>query len=209
VVTITLATRNRAKVRELQALLADLAVEVRTLDEFPNVPVLPEVGDSFAANATSKAVTVARLTGHIALADDSGLEIDALGGAPGVDSATFLGPTATDEDRNTWVLGRLRGVPDGLRTARYRAAVAVATPDGTVRTFEGTCEGRIAESPRGDEGFGYDPIFFIPACGRTMGELPHDTKNLISHRAKALEAAHGYLEALVKEGRRPGLDQYS
>lgn len=197
-VTIALATRNRGKVRELQALLADLAVELRTLDEFPGVPVLPEAGGSFSANATAKAVTVARLTGHIALADDSGLEIDALGGAPGVDSATFLGPAATDEDRNIWVLGRLRGMSEGLRTARYRAVVAVATPDGTVRTFEGTCEGRIAESPRGDEGFGYDPIFLIPAYGRTMGELPPDLKNRISHRAKALGATRSYLEALVR-----------
>jgi len=199
-VTIALATRNQGKVREFQALLAGLAVELRALDQFPHVPVLPETGDSFAANATSKATTVARLTGHIALADDSGLEIDALGGAPGVDSATFLGPKATDEDRNTWVLGRLRGMPEGLRTARYRAVVAVATPDGDARTFEGVCEGRIAEGPRGAEGFGYDPIFFVPAYGRTMGELTPDLKNRISHRAKVLEAARGYLETLV-EGR--------
>ncbi len=199
-VTIALATRNQGKVREFQALLAGLAVDLRTLDEFPHVPLLPETGGSFAANATSKAATAARLTGLIALADDSGLEIDALGGAPGVNSATFLGPEATDEDRNAWVLDRLRGTPDDHRTARYRAVVAVATPDGAVRTFEGTCEGRIAGGPRGTEGFGYDPIFFIPACGRTMGELAPDVKNRVSHRAKALEAARGYLTTLV-EGR--------
>jgi len=199
-VTIALATRNQGKVREFQALLAGLAVELRALDQFPHVSVLPETGDSFAANATSKATTVARLTGHTALADDSGLEIDALGGAPGVNSATFLGPKATDEDRNTWVLGRLRDLPEGLRTARYRAVVAVATPDGDARTFEGVCEGRIAEGPRGAEGFGYDPIFFVPAYGRTMGELTPDLKNRISHRAKALEAARGYLETLVEGG---------
>ncbi len=199
-VTIALATRNPGKEREFQALLAGLAVDLRTLDEFPHVPVLPETGGSFAANATSKAATVARLTGHIALADDSGLEIDALGGAPGVNSATFLGLEATDADRNAWVLDRLRGMPDGQRTARYRAVVAVATPDGAVRTFEGTCEGRIAEGPRGTEGFGYDPIFFIPAYGRTMGELAPDVKNRVSHRAMALEAARGYLTTLA-EGR--------
>ncbi len=199
-VTIALATRNRGKVREFQALLAGLPVALRTLDEFPHVPMLPEAGGSFAANATSKAATVARLTGLIALADDSGLEIDALGGAPGVNSATFLGPAATDAERNAWVLDRLQGTPDGRRTARYRAVVAVSTPDGAVRTFEGTCEGRIAEGPRGTEGFGYDPIFIIPAYGRTMGELAPDVKNRVSHRAKALEAARGYLTTLV-EGR--------
>jgi XTP/dITP diphosphohydrolase len=204
VLTIALATRNRGKVREVQALLAGLSVELRALDEFPGIPALPETGDSFAANATEKALTVARLTGCITLADDSGLEIDALGGAPGVESATFLGPAATDDDRNTWVLGRLRGIPEGLRTARYRAVVAVATPEGAVRTFEGTCEGRIADSPRGTEGFGYDPIFFIPAYGRTMGELPPEIKNRVSHRARALEAARGYLEAVAKGGGPPG-----
>ncbi len=192
-----LATRNRGKARELQALLAGLPVGVRLLDDFPEVPILPETGETFEANAIAKASTVARLTGCIAVADDSGLVIDALGGAPGVHSATILGPAATDADRNTWVLGRLRGIPDGLRTATFRAVVAVATPDGTVRTFEGACAGRIADAPRGDEGFGYDPIFFVPAYGRTMAELPPDLKNQISHRARALEAARGYLAALA------------
>lgn len=195
--TLALATRNPGKVRELRALLAGLAVELRTLEEFPQVPPLPETGETFAANATSKALTVARLTGHVALADDSGLEIDALGGAPGVASATFLGPRATDVDRNRWVLQRLRGLPDSRRTARYRAVVAVASPDGVVRTFEGTCEGRIARDPRGIEGFGYDPIFFVPAYRRTMAELTPELKNRISHRAAALAAARAYLVTLA------------
>ncbi|MDR7486173.1 MAG: XTP/dITP diphosphatase [Armatimonadota bacterium] len=195
---IVLATRNRGKVRELEALLADIPVRVRTLDDYPDIPPLPEIGRTFEANAVGKATAVARLTGCIALADDSGLEVDALGGAPGVDSATFLGPTATDDDRNAWVLGRLRGVPEGLRTARYRAVVAIATPDGTVRTFEGACEGRIAEEPRGEGGFGYDPIFIVPAYARTMAELPPEIKNQISHRARALAAARDYLASLVR-----------
>lgn len=194
---IVLATRNRGKLREFEALLDGLSVRVQTLDDYPDVPVLPEIGDTFEANAKSKALTVARLTGHIALADDSGLEVDMLGGSPGVSSATFLGPAATDEDRNTWVLGKLRGFEEGLRTARYRAVVAVASPDGTVRTFEGVCEGRVADRSRGDEGFGYDPIFFVPAYGRTMGELPSDIKNQISHRARALAAARSYLVSLI------------
>lgn len=195
---VVLATRNPGKVREMLALLAGLPVQIRTLDDYPAIPTLPEVGMTFEANATGKAVTVARLAGQVALADDSGLEVDPLGGAPGVDSATFLGPAATDEDRNAWVLGRLRGVAEGLRTARFRAVVAVARPDGDVRSFEGTCEGRIADAPRGDYGFGYDPIFFVPAYGRTMAELPPEIKNRISHRARAVEAARPYLEALAR-----------
>jgi XTP/dITP diphosphohydrolase len=197
-VPVVLATRNRGKVREMQALLVGLPVRIRTLDELPDVPILPETGETFEANAREKAEMVARLTGCISVADDSGVEIDALGGAPGVQSATFLGPAATDEDRNLWVLGKLRGVTDGLRTARYRAVIAVAAPDGSIQTFEGTCEGRIATAPRGDEGFGYDPIFFVPAYGRTMGELPPQIKNQISHRAKALAAARGHLETLIR-----------
>jgi XTP/dITP diphosphohydrolase len=195
---VVFATRNPGKVQEMRALLTDLPVQIRTLDDYPNVPTLPEVGATAEANATSKAATVARLVGQVALADDSGLEVDLLGGAPGVDSATFLGPTATDEDRNAWVLGRLRGMAEGLRTARFRAVVAVAMPDGEVRTFEGVCEGRIAEAPRGDYGFGYDPIFFVPSYGRTMAELPPEVKNRISHRARALAAVRGYLEALAQ-----------
>ncbi len=197
-ITVVLATRNRGKVHELQALLVGLPVQVRTLEEFPDVPILPETGEAFEENAKEKADLVARLTGRITVADDSGLEIDALGGAPGVRSATFLGPTATDEDRNLWVLGKLRGMPEGLRTARYRAVIAVAAPDGSIRTFDGTCEGRIIDAPRGDNGFGYDPIFLVPAYGRTMAELPSEIKNRISHRAKAIEAARAYLEALVR-----------
>ncbi|MGH2402999.1 MAG: RdgB/HAM1 family non-canonical purine NTP pyrophosphatase [bacterium] len=197
--TIVLATRNPGKARELRALLAGLRGDVRLLDDFPDMPILPESGETFETNAVAKAATVVRLTGCAALADDSGIEIDALGGAPGVHSATFLGPAATDADRNTWVLDRLRGIPEELRTARYRAVVAVATPDGTVRAFEGTCEGHIADEPRGHEGFGYDPIFVIPAKGQTMAELPPEIKNRISHRARALEAARPYLESLTSD----------
>jgi len=197
--TIVLATRNRGKARELRALLAGLPVQVRPLDDFPSIQTVPESGETFEANAIAKAVTVLRLTGCTALADDSGIEIDALGGAPGVHSATFLGPAATDADRNTWVLERLRGVPEEARTARYRAVVAIATPDGTVRTFEGTCAGRIAEAPRGQDGFGYDPIFVVAADRLTMAELPPEVKNRISHRARALEAARPYLASLASD----------
>jgi XTP/dITP diphosphohydrolase len=201
-VLLVLATRNAGKTRELRALLADLPLRIRTLEDYPDLPALPETGRTFEDNAVEKATTVARLVGQIALADDSGLEVDALGGAPGVASATFLGPEATDEDRNLWVLGRLRGLAEGLRTARYRAVVAIADPHGSVRTFEGTCEGRIATAPRGDYGFGYDPIFLVPAYGRTMAELPPEIKNQISHRARALAAARAYLLELVHSSPR-------
>jgi XTP/dITP diphosphohydrolase len=199
-VEIVLATRNRGKATELTALLAWLPVRVLTVADFAHVPEMPETGETFEANATSKATLVASLTVRIALADDSGLEVDALGGAPGVHSATFLGPHATDADRNAWVLARLRGVEGDARTARFRAVVAVATPDGSVRTFEGACEGRIADAPRGTGGFGYDPIFFVPEYGCTMGELPPESKNAISHRARALWAARAHIASLVGAG---------
>jgi len=201
-VEIVLATRNRGKIRELQALLADLPVSLLTLDDYPAIPPLPETGDTFEANATSKAALVARLTGRIAVADDSGLEVDALRGAPGVHSATFLGPLATEADRNAWVLERMRGVEEERRTARFRAVVAVATPDGSARAFEGVCEGRIADVPRGAGGFGYDPIFIVPEYGCTMGELPAESKNAVSHRARAIRAARDHIASLTRAGKR-------
>jgi XTP/dITP diphosphohydrolase len=204
---LVLATRNPGKVREFTAMLRDLPVAVLTLDDLPAVPLLDEPGETFEANAAAKAVAVARRTGMLALADDSGIEVDALGGAPGVHSATFLGPGATDADRNAWVLERLRDVPPERRGARYRAVVAVATPDGSVRTFEGRWEGRIADAPRGAGGFGYDPIFLLPELGRTAAELSLDEKNRRSHRARALAAARAYLEALLarqEDGGGPG-----
>ncbi len=200
---IVLATRNPGKLRELRALLEGLPVRVLTLDDYPGVPALPETADTFEGNARSKATAVALMTGRIALADDSGLEVDALGGAPGVHSATFLGEGATDADRIAWVLERMRGVEDDRRTARFRAVVAVSTPDGAVRTFEGICEGRIAAAPRGAGGFGYDPIFFLPAHGCTMGELPVESKNAISHRARALRAARAHLASLAGAASSP------
>ena len=193
---LVLATRNAGKVREFQTLLGALDVDIRTLEDYSEIPPLPEPGETFVENATSKATTVAGLTGEIALADDSGIEVDALDGAPGVHSATILGDGATDEDRYRWLLDRLRGVEEGRRGARFRAVVAVARPNGDVRTFEGTCEGRVALEPRGGHGFGYDPIFYVPHHGQTMAELAPDVKNRISHRRRALDAAIGYLRGL-------------
>jgi XTP/dITP diphosphohydrolase len=184
-----LATRNPGKVREIAAIYAGLGARLSDLDGWPALGELPEDGDTYAENAASKALAVARATGLPALADDSGVEIDALGGAPGVRSRRLLGEAASDDARNVWVLAQLAGLPAPGRTARYRAVVAVASPDGRVQTFEGVCEGAIAERPRGAGGFGYDPIFEIAGDGRTMAEAPLEFKNEISHRARALRAA--------------------
>ncbi len=197
---VVLATRNSNKIREISAIYAHLGLDLHTLRECPMIADLPEDAAAYADNAAAKAAAVAAATGLIALADDSGIEIDALGGEPGVHSRRFLGEAATDADRNARVLALLEGVPDTQRTARYRAAVAVARPGSGVRVFEGTCEGLVARRPRGRHGFGYDPIFFVPRYGRTMAELPPETKNRISHRARALRAAQPYLAALSRAG---------
>ena len=186
---LVLATHNPGKVREITAIYANLDACFSSLDDWPLVGDLPEDGDTYAENASSKALATARATGVPALADDSGVEIDALDGEPGVRSRRLLGDSASDPDRNAFVLARLAGLPASRRGARYRAVVAVATPDGRVQTFEGVCEGRIADGPRGAGGFGYDPIFEIAGDGRTMAEVPPGVKNEISHRARALRAA--------------------
>jgi XTP/dITP diphosphohydrolase len=192
-----LATRNPAKVREIAAISAGLCAEIVDLERWPALGALPEDGDSYAENAASKALTVARATGTPALADDSGVEIDALGGAPGVRSARFLGEGASDAERNAGVLERLAGLPAARRTARYRAVIALATPDALVDTFEGVCEGVITDRPRGSGGFGYDPIFEIAGDGRTMAEVPLEVKNRISHRSRALRAARPAVECVL------------
>ena len=197
---LVLATRNPGKVREIAAVYAHLPILLRSLADYPQVGELPEEGGSYAENAGAKARTVAAVTGEIALADDSGVEIEALQGAPGIPSARFLGEHATDADRNARVLALLRETPDARRTAWYRAAVAVALPDGTVRIFEGACEGRIARIPRGTGGFGYDPIFVPAGDSRTMAEVPPDVKNRLSHRGRALRSAEPYLVEMLGLG---------
>jgi XTP/dITP diphosphohydrolase len=194
---VVLATRNQGKVRELVELLRDLPVQVYALDAFPQIPELPEEGQTYTENAIGKALTVARLTRRVAIADDSGLEIDALQGAPGPHSRRFLGERASDAARNARILKLMEHAPLKTRLARYRAVVAVATPDGTVRTFEGVCEGQIAPAARGSHGFGYDPIFLVPEYGKTMAQLPPAVKNRISHRARALASARPYLRQVA------------
>ena len=190
---LVLATQNHKKVEEIKALLADVPVRVLSLLDYPEIPDTPETGATFAENAEIKARAAAQATGHTALADDSGLEVDALGGEPGVYSNRFAGPGASDRDKYMRVLDLLRDVPDEKRTARFKATIAIASPEGEVKIVEGTCEGRIAREPKGTNGFGYDPIFYLPEIGKTMAELTPEEKNAISHRGKALRAAKNLL----------------
>ncbi|MCS5695277.1 XTP/dITP diphosphatase [Desulfofundulus thermocisternus] len=196
---LVLATRNPGKVRELSQLLSPLGYEVLSLEHFPGVPEVVEDGATFKDNAVKKATAVARHTGQLALADDSGLEVDYLGGAPGVRSARFAGEGHDDRANNEKLLRLLAGVPPEKRTARFRCVVAVATPEGKVLTTEGTCEGIIAEEPRGEGGFGYDPLFYVPSCGKTFAELEPEVKNRISHRGRALALMREILAGLRYE----------
>jgi XTP/dITP diphosphohydrolase len=196
-ITLVIATGNRGKFNEIAVLLQDLDVLIVPLDRAGRVEVPPEGGDSFQENARLKAVAASTATGHLSLADDSGLEVDFLGGRPGVFSARFGGARRTDAERNRLLLRALEGVPVEHRTARFRCAVALATPAGAVWLSEGVCEGRIAMAVRGEQGFGYDPIFEIPSLGRTLAEVGAEMKNRLSHRAQAIHAARGTLEQLL------------
>ena len=190
---LVLATKNPKKVEEIRALLADVPVRILSLLDFPDIPDTPETGTTFAENAEIKARAASKTTGKIALADDSGLEVDALCGEPGVYSNRFAEPGASDRDKYMRILELLEGVPDEKRTARFKAAIAVAAPDGEVKIIEGTCEGRIAREPRGINGFGYDPIFYLPELGKMMAELTSEEKNTISHRGRAFRSAKNLL----------------
>lgn len=190
---LVFATRNQGKVIELRQLLADLDIQVLSLDDLDTpVPEVIEDGDTFAANATKKALTISRATGLPALADDSGLEVDALGGAPGVHSARYAGERAGDYANNQKLRAALQGVPPERRTARFRSCLALADVAGSlgeqVVTADGTCEGCILERPRGTGGFGYDPLFYVPELQATFAELGVGTKNQRSHRACAMRA---------------------
>jgi XTP/dITP diphosphohydrolase len=183
---VVLATRNAGKIRELHALLASLGVEVVGLNDFPQIEDIPETGTTFLENARIKAKAVCQATGLVSLADDSGLCVDALSGAPGVYSARFSGEDATDEANNAKLLAALAHVPAKDRTCRFMSVVVAATPDGRELTAEGTWEGHVATTPAGAGGFGYDPLFFDPTAGKTAAELTAAEKNARSHRGKAL-----------------------
>jgi XTP/dITP diphosphohydrolase len=185
---VVLATRNPGKIRELTRLLEGAPVELRSLRDYADMPEPEETGETFADNAIIKAVAVSVGTGEWALADDSGLEVDALDGRPGVYSARFPHEGVTDEERNRALLELLADVPDDRRAARFRCVAALADGDRVLGTWEGVCEGTILREPRGDHGFGFDPVFYVPEFGCAMAELPTEVKNRISHRAQAFRA---------------------
>ncbi len=194
---LLIATHNRGKLVEYQELLAGLPFELVTLDDVGIVIDVEENGDTFAENARQKAAAYATRSGLLTLADDSGLEVDALGGEPGVYSKRYAGENATDAERVNFLLLKMRDVPVEARVARFRCAIAIASPGGPVVETDGTVEGEIAFVPRGTNGFGYDPIFFFPKLGLTLAELPATEKNKISHRARASAGARRLLESMV------------
>ncbi len=185
--TLILATRNQGKRREIQDMLGS-DIQVLSLDAFPNAPEVIEDGNTFEANARKKAREIAKYTGLPALADDSGLVVDALNGAPGVYSARYAGKDATDKANNDKLVENLRGIPASQRTAHFCCAMALATPDGRVQTAEAIWDGRILTTPRGVNGFGYDPLFYVSTHNATSAELSSDEKNRLSHRGQALRA---------------------
>jgi XTP/dITP diphosphohydrolase len=193
-VKVVLATRNAGKLREVAAILAALPIELIAL---PDGVALPDEGDAYEPNAIAKAVAAARATGCVALGDDSGLEVDALGGAPGPRSARYGGAALDDAGRNAKLLAALADVAELERTARYVCVAALATPQGEVATARGVCEGAILRAPRGRGGFGYDPVFAIGA--RSAAELPPAEKDALSHRGRAFRALAARLRALAAE----------
>lgn len=194
---ILLATANPGKLNELSSILGLLGIEcVSRVDLGLDALDVPEAGATYAENATSKALAYQRAAGRAALADDSGLEVEALGGAPGPASARYAGEAATDSDRRRRLLAEMRQVPPP-RVARYRCVIAVADRHGNIQLAEGECRGEIALEERGQGGFGYDPLFYLPEYGKTFGQLPAEVKNWISHRSRALQAARAaILQAL-------------
>lgn len=187
---LVIATENKHKGEELASILRqEMEISVRTLADFPGVKLPPETGSTYRENAVQKALAAARATGHWALGDDSGLEVDALGGAPGLYSARFAGEGVTYADNRKKLLDALADRPDDQRTARFICTIAIVSPDGKVEVVEGRCEGRITWGEVGGGGFGYDPIFFLPTYNKTFAELSPEEKNRISHRGRAVRAA--------------------
>lgn len=193
---LLLATTNPGKIREYRLLLAGLDYQIVTLSEQGINETVTEEGESYERNAATKAAAYAKLSRLITLADDSGIEVDALNGKPGVHSARFAGEKATDADRVVKLLAMLSGVPPDKRTAHFKCVIAIATPEGKLDLCQGECHGIIAPEAKGENGFGYDPIFYLPGLGKTMAELPPRLKNRLSHRGKAARKAKKILARL-------------
>ncbi len=200
---VVVATRNRHKLNELAALLNVRGIRWHSLAEYPRVGAVRETGRTFDANAIKKAMAVARATKGFALADDSGLEVDALRGAPGVKSARFAGRHGNDQANNAKLLRLLRGRPAPERGARYRCSLALANGSRLLAVTQGTWEGRIAEAPAGRKGFGYDPVFLVPRFGKTVGQLSAPLKRRMSHRAMAAAGMRIVLRRLARGATAP------
>ncbi|MBW1917951.1 MAG: XTP/dITP diphosphatase [Deltaproteobacteria bacterium] len=201
--TLVIATHNPGKVRELQLLLKKLGINLMSLQNFPDLPEIIEDGPTFAANAQKKARAVARATGFPALADDSGLEVAALGGRPGVHSARYAADRTypdppTDQDNYLKLLEELADIPWDQRQAQFVCEMVLAFPDSQMVSTQGTCKGMIALKPQGQQGFGYDPVFWLPQYGCTMAEIDLDLKNQISHRAQALKEMKSIIAARLQ-----------
>jgi len=193
---LLLATTNPGKIREYRLLLAGVGYQIVTLSEQGITEAVTEEGGSYEQNAAMKAIAYAKLSRRITLADDSGLEVDALNGEPGVHSARYAGEKATDAERVARLLARLSGTPPDKRTAHFKCVIAIATPEGKLNLCQGECHGIIAPEAKGENGFGYDPVFYLPGLGKTMAELPPRLKNRLSHRGKAARKARKILARL-------------
>lgn len=193
---LLLATNNPGKVKEYHALLQQLQVELVTPQDVNITIDVAETGATYDENARLKALALAKISHLVSLADDSGLEVDALNYEPGIRSSRYAGAGASDQDRVKYLLQKLESVPLNKRTAHFICVIAIATPEGKVETCTGECAGIITFEPRGDRGFGYDPVFLFPEFGKTMAELPMSLKNIISHRYKAAQQVSGVLEKL-------------
>jgi len=194
---IVLATRNQHKIEEIKKILSNLKIEILTLSDFPEVSEIEETGKSLEENAVLKAKKVFRATGIPALADDSGLEVEALNGAPGVMSARFAGPGCSYKDNNLKLLGFLKDIPEEKRGAIFRCVVALALSQYDIRIVEGRVKGFITQKEIGENGFGYDPVFFYPELGKTFAELVTEEKNKVSHRGIAFRKAKELIEKLI------------
>jgi len=192
---LVIATRNKGKTAEIRELLKDFPVEIKNLDDFGPIPEVEEDGETFDDNAYKKASFAAKVLGFPALADDSGLMVKALNGAPGVHSARYAGDNATDADRNRKLLTEMADQSD--RRAAFECVISVAVPTGAALTYEGRCEGEIAREPAGDQGFGYDPVFYYPPLNKTFAQMSRAEKNSVSHRGKALSELKGEFDKVL------------
>lgn len=186
---IVIASQNKGKIEEIKEIFFDLGIKFLSLNDFPHLPTINEDGETFEENAVKKAKIISQWIQKVTLSDDSGLEVDYLAGAPGVKSARFGGNGLTDTERNQKLLNLLKNVPLSKRKARFKCVIAIAMPDGEITTVSGECEGIISVEGRGNQGFGYDPIFIPKGYSKTFGELDKEIKNRISHRFKALSKA--------------------